>query len=209
MGYTEGSQTSVPVKASDIVLALTRELAGFQSAPSPDEDPDAIRERLQALRKEVALDRLIILGPFGGIPASYRPNGYHVFLNMEQEFESVKQDLLKAKPVDQVRDGSSISTPTEFCIGIFGLSNPFSKFVEVEFGGPKTPPQAKSRVAEDTHHDSQYHLENLQLVRSVLSILPPSSSALLTTPEEAANSGKQPDTPLRLQGSAHDDSVTL
>ena len=198
IGYTDTSQTSVPVKANDVVLALTRELAGFQPAPMPDEDPDAIRERLQALRKEVSLDRLIILDPLGGIPGSDRPNGYHVFLNMEQEFEGVKLDLLKTKPLDQGGNALQSEIKQEFVLDL-GLSNPFPKFVETDFGGPKDFKKAQPGITEDPN-PNKYHLENLQLVRSALSMLPPSSSALLTTPEEAANSGKQPDTPFQAAG---------
>ena len=199
IGYTDTSQTSVPVKANDVVLALTRELAGFQPEPMPDEDPDAIRERLRALRKEVSLDRLIVLDPLGGIPGSDRPNGYHVFLNMEQEFEAVKQNLLKSKPADQ--NGKTLQIEfKEGVVSSFCSGNPFSKFVEIELGGPNASGESKSGVSEEPNWNKKYHLENLQLVRSVLSMLPPSSSALLTTPDEAANSGKQPDAPFQAAG---------
>jgi amino-acid N-acetyltransferase len=198
IGYTDSSQTSVPVKANDVVLALTRELAGFQSTPIQEEDPDTARERLQALRKEVSLDRLIILDRLGGIPGSDRPNGYHVFLNMEQEFEGVKQELLNADHVDN--GGSWLQSRLAQKV-VFDLdsNNPLSEFVETEFGSRKALGDTEPAVAEELN-PNKYHLENLQLVRSVLSMLPPSSSALLTTPDEAANSGKQPDTPFQAGG---------
>ncbi|KAE9363554.1 mitochondrial amino-acid acetyltransferase [Stipitochalara longipes BDJ] len=190
VGYTDITQTAVPVAATDVVLALTRELAGLPSELLPDEDPNAERERLQALREEISLDRLIILDPLGGIPTSDLPNGYHVFLNMEQEFDAAKLDLLRAL---QPADGKS--TPLrdkESHLSDIGASNPLSKFVEIEFGGPhpsieSLPQQQTSRRAKS---GNTHHLQNLELVRRVLSILPPSSSALLTTPREAANSGK-------------------
>ena len=198
IGYTDLSQTSVPVKSNDVVLALTRELAGFQAAPIPDEDPDAVRERLQALRKEVSLDRLIILDPLGGIAGSDRPNGYHVFLNMEQEFEGVKQELLKAK--FGVEKGTSLQLePKQESVSDLGLSNPSSKFVETEFGGQEDSKLSEALKGQELN-SNQYHLGNLQLARSVLSMLPPTSSALITTPYEAANSGKQPNTPFQAGG---------
>ena len=184
IGYTDTSQISVPVQANDVVLALTRELAGFQSAAMPDEDPDTVRERLQALRKEVSLDRLIILDHLGGIPGSDRPNGYHVFLNMEQEFEPVMQELLKAKS----GYGNSNFLQPEFeneSGSDLGSSYPFSKFVETEFGSRSG--EGSEPATSEQPNPNKEHLENLQLVRSVLSMLPPSSSALLTTPDEAAN----------------------
>jgi amino-acid N-acetyltransferase len=201
LGYTDASQTSIPLSADEVVLALTREFAGFQPAWSPVEDPLAVRERLQALRKEVSLDRLIVLDPLGGIPASDRPSGYHVFLNMEQEFEAARRDLLKHK--SSKRPEAMLQTHSEETpVSDIGFSNPFSKFVETEFGGPKTKRERlpSSSDAENTSVGKNFHLKNLQLVRSVLSMLPPSSSALLTTPDEAANSGKQPEAPFQAAG---------
>jgi amino-acid N-acetyltransferase len=194
IGYTDSSQTSFPVQADEVVLALTRELAGFQPALLPDEDPDVMKERLQALRKEVSLDRLIILDPLGGIPSSDRPNGYHVFLNMEQEFESAKQDLVGANLLE-----SDQSSQKDDRVSDLGASNPFSKFVETELTGPRkserSPLMPGATSVLDT--DNTQHLQNLQLVRSVLSVLPPSSSALLTTPDEAANSGRERNAPFQ------------
>jgi amino-acid N-acetyltransferase len=200
VGYSDATQTAIPVKASDVVLALTRELAGLQPANLPDEDPDAIRERLQALRNEVSLDRLIILDPLGGIPTSDRPNGYHVFLNMEQEFEPAKRDLLMPKSLGS--DGCYLRNQLkENRISDLGSSNPLSKFVETEFGpGPSGVSNSTPKTVETPCPNNLRHLENLELVRWVLAMLPRSSSALLTTPEEAANSGKQPDTPFQAAG---------
>ncbi|KAH6716801.1 mitochondrial amino-acid acetyltransferase [Leptodontidium sp. MPI-SDFR-AT-0119] len=190
IGYTDVSQTAVPVSATDIVLALTKELAGLPTELLPDEDPMAVQERLQALRKEVSLDRLIVLDPLGGVPSTDRDNGYHVFLNMEQEFEPAKQDLLKG--LHPHTPGNALQAPAkEGRVSDISLSNPFSKFVDTEFGGPKPLSHTTDHGSpEKPKVDNWYHLQNLQLVRSVLSMLPPSSSALLTTPEEAANSGK-------------------
>lgn len=188
VGYTDITQTAVPVAATDVVLALTRELAGFPSELMPDEDPNEVRDRLRALREEVSLDRLIILDPLGGIPASDQPNGYHVFLNMEQEFESARADLL---PGIQPENASVRPPAKENHISDLGSSNPFSKFVEAEFGGPR--PSTESLPQQPTPGKAippnLHHLQNLGLVRRVLLMLPPSSSALLTTPNEAANSG--------------------
>lgn len=158
IGYTDDSQVSVSISANDVVLALTRELAGFQSLTLAEVDSDGIKERLRAIQSEISLDRLIILDPLGGIPARARPNGYHVYLNMEQEYQSAKQDILAAKAL---RAGTS---------------------------------------THDLDVDKLQHIENLQLTRSILSILPPSSSALLTTPDEAANSGRERDIPFQATG---------
>lgn len=190
VGYTDLSQTAVPIAASDVILALTKELAGFPTELQPDEDPNTVRERVNALREEVSLDRLILLDPLGGIPTSDRPNGYHVFLNMEQEFEPAKQDLLDGLHYDQKQDALQNGSTQNLTSDLW-LSNPFSTFVESEFGGPKGEvDMIQPDIKENSRPDNWKHLQNLQLVRSVLSMLPPSSSALLTTPEEASNSGR-------------------
>ncbi|KAL3418343.1 acetylglutamate synthase [Phlyctema vagabunda] len=158
IGYTDVAQTAVPVKAHDVVLALVKELSGFQAPPQPDENPNIVKEHLDALRKEISLDRLIILDPLGGIPTSERPNGYHVFLNMEQEYAPARQDLLRDRNAEAELPWKVVS------------------------------------------NSSKIHVDNLDLVHQVLAILPPTSSALLTTPDEAANSGKEPEGPLQALG---------
>lgn len=182
IGHTDNTQTVVLTTASDVVLALTREFAGFRYPQSPDEHP-VVKERFQNLRNEVSLDRLILIDPLGGIPASDRKNGYHVFLNMEQEYELAKQDLLCTGGVH-----SEISQkPTET-----SFSTPFSSSTERESRNLESFSLQNHSPAEQDLK-MKFHLENLELVRSALAILPPSSSALITTPEEAANSGKQPE----------------
>ena len=197
IGYTDQSQISIPVQADDVVLALARELAGFQSVPSPDEDPDVIRERLQTVRKEISLDRLIILDPLGGIPTSDRPNGYHVFLNMEQEFESAKQDILAIKALSSNWNNSRTREKYKPRLGSGTAS---SKVHEGRYTAAAEQCSQNPNSADDLDLGKIQHLKNLQLAHSVLSILPPSSSAVLTTPDEAANSGRELDTPFQASG---------
>ncbi|OBT76505.1 hypothetical protein VF21_03996 [Pseudogymnoascus sp. 05NY08] len=202
IGYTDVSQQAVPVKADDVVLALTREFAGFgfNQTPAPDEDPNDTAEKLRSLRSQVLLDRLIIIDPLGGIPSSQRPNGYHVFLNMEQEYEVVKKDLLSAHGLQSTQNSTDTSKSSQ--VTDLGKSNPFSQFVETEFGTPTPSPEAlaTSDLSQGLSSASTIHLNNLELVRKVLSILPPTSSALLTTPTEAANSGNRSSSPTLTTG---------
>ncbi|KAH8586444.1 mitochondrial amino-acid acetyltransferase [Bisporella sp. PMI_857] len=195
-GYIESTHVSVSISANEVVLALTREFAGVASG-LPDEAPSIAKQRRQSLPKEVSLDRLIILDPLGGIPASDRENGYHVFLNMEQEFESAKQDLARG---GFSKNAIALETRAEQSkISELSSSNPSSKLVDSELGS--TPQSSTVKSWSDTRkNEYNRHMLNLELVRSVLAILPPSSSALLTTPDEAANSGKQPDIPFQAAG---------
>ncbi|RDW79668.1 putative amino-acid acetyltransferase [Coleophoma cylindrospora] len=198
LGYTDVVQTLVPLSANEVVLALTRELAGLQPVMKPDTDPMLVRDQMVSLQNEVSLDRLIVLDPLGGIPTSERPNGYHVFLNMEQEYEAAKQDLIRAS-YSGAQENLPTTGSTEAHVTDIGSSNPFSKFVESNITSfPSASPDAPTNGYTST--DCRHHLENLDLVRKVLSILPPTSSALLTTPDEAANSGKLPEGPFQATG---------
>jgi amino-acid N-acetyltransferase len=192
IGYADKTQRATLVKGDDAVLALTREFAGLKTVTAPDEDPKTIAEQLKSLRNEVSLDRLIILDPLGGIPTPERPDGYHVFLNLEQEFDAVKKSLSKT-PADTHISGHMPNSSSETQISDMARGNPCSRFVETEIISPfPSEIYPKSSTASgDKSSENITHLRNLELVRRALSLLPPTSSALLTTPTEAANSEKQ------------------
>jgi amino-acid N-acetyltransferase len=205
IGYAAETLKIVPITADDVVLALTRELAGFHSEGLPDEDPVLISDRLKALQDEVSLDRLIVLDPLGGIPTAERPNGYHLFLNLEQEFSAVKQSLLTPRQdISIPKDGSDSAATCK--VYDFISNNPLSRLPAPGYLRPELSTSSSINAPHLTHtmvnaspHNS-IHLKNLELVRRALSLLPPSSSALLTTPEEAANSGRHTDAPFRASG---------
>lgn len=142
IGFSSTNQSLALVDADEVVLALTREFAGIQTRESPDEDPLRVAERVKELQKQISLDRVILLDTLGGIPSNTSAYGSHVFINLEQEFDPIREELKKSRTEssDQVVD---------------------------------------------------LHLRNLELLRQTLALLPPTSSALLTTPQEAANSGKR------------------
>lgn len=190
LGYTSDTQTITLVDADEVALALTREFAGIFGTSSPQEDPITVAERFHALQKEVSLDRIIVLDPLGGIPSTNRPNGSHIFINLEQEYEDIEEELLQPKKnifINSTFHGSSQSPKSSF--STFGGSNPISKFAEDEEEGALS--SGDQRKTSTDLPDEKAHLRNLKLLRNTLALLPSSSSALLTTPEEAANSGKR------------------
>lgn len=126
------TQCAVPTTADALVLSLTALL----STHSPHESTMA------PVDQPIQLDRIIFLDPLGGIPSHDRPSGAHVFINLEQEYRTLRAQL---------------SAKT----GVVGEKN--------------SPP-----------HSSPFHLSNLRTLRSALSLLPPTSSALITTPSLAA-----------------------
>ncbi|KAK4176690.1 putative mitochondrial precursor of N-acetylglutamate synthase [Triangularia setosa] len=120
--------------ANDVIFALAKYFAGLQVSA------DQIQTRT------AVVDRVIIIDPFGGIPASNSSNGARVFINLEEQFNNIKTAL-------GATGQQEISSP------IAGIS-----------GNPKAS-----------------HVENLELVRNILAILPATASAVITSPVEAAN----------------------
>ncbi|KAF7595872.1 Amino-acid acetyltransferase, mitochondrial [Aspergillus hancockii] len=95
VAYTEHVPKAVTVSANDAILALTKELAGLAMRPDPDEDPWLTAQKIAKLQKEVSLDRVILLDPLGGIPSFRGPQTSHVFINMEQEYDDIENELLQ------------------------------------------------------------------------------------------------------------------
>ena len=87
----------VSVDADEIVLALTREFAGLYAAPVHNEDPHDTAARVKTLQREVSLDHIITIGPSGGIPSIERSQSSHISINLEQEFKSIRKELLQSK----------------------------------------------------------------------------------------------------------------
>ncbi|KIX02474.1 uncharacterized protein Z518_08415 [Rhinocladiella mackenziei CBS 650.93] len=141
IAYSETRQHAVPTTADEALLALTRELAGLNFTPREDDPPDHVAEKVSRMRKQISLDRIIVVDETGSIPSTKSIDKKHVFVNLEQEYSSLQEELRSST------DG--------------GVS-------------PK-------------------HASNLKLFRDALRMLPHSSSGLLTTPLEAANTLKAAD----------------
>lgn len=195
LAYSEDTQAITQISADQAVLALTREFAGLNVQPLPDEDPKEIRQRVNALQKETSVDRLIILDPQGGIPRPAAPGSCHVFLNLEQEFHDVREELL-AYTDDTGSARSLAPTKGPFSPSMTG-SNPVSLQLDREESAQsvldtKHPPRQKG-ATQSLSPSFGRHLANLDLLRDVLAFLPPTSSAIVTTPIDAARSSKTSD----------------
>ncbi|MCJ1387367.1 Amino-acid acetyltransferase, mitochondrial [Xylographa bjoerkii] len=185
IGYTSLDQKAVAVSANDVMLALTRELAGIVPCSTPDDEPAQLMHSIRTAQRQVSLDRIIVLDPLGGIPSTSSRTESHIFINLEQEYDSICDELLKLKnnPKTEPQDEPSWRASP---LSSLRLSNPLSKFVEDEIVPASMQAPTNRLPSMDLSIDS--HLNSLRLVRDALAILPPSSSALLTTPQEAANS---------------------
>ena len=198
VGFNSKNQKLEAVAADEVMLALTREFAGIQTRPLAEEDAQKVAEEILTLQRQTSLDRIIILDPLGGIPATDRSHRSHVFINLEQEFGAIRRDLQVAgnkKPLD-----SKSSVTRNDLSGAFTLSNPFSKFLADESTIATSKGQEQGLAAEDdlNRFNVQMQVKNLDLLKNSLAILPPSSSAYLTTPYAVANSQSRP--PLASQG---------
>ena len=140
-GYTADTCRARPVDADEATLAIIRQLSGLQFL-GHDVPQDS---QTAKLLKSAEVYRLIILDPLGGVPAHNRATERHMFLNLEQEFQEVKNDL------------AILSTTS-----IAG---------------------SRAQLSKD---DAAQHLKNTELTRDALALLPPTSSAVITTPQEAA-----------------------
>ncbi|OCL11270.1 DUF619-domain-containing protein, partial [Glonium stellatum] len=182
VAHTTDLQTKVRAHPDELILALTRELAGITAQKvqedSPEEIVETLTKKVKSIQEKPILDRIIILDPLGGIPSEERLDKAHVFLNLEQEYSDVKEELLQS---------SSPTLPKEDRYSILGNSNPFSKVVEQDIKSLNT--SIKTQTAKPK---LSRHIKNLDIVQRTLKLLPPSSSALIITPFSAAISSQPP-----------------
>ena len=183
MAFMADMQRLHTVSTDDVILALIRDLAGIQSNIFGDEEPLRIVESLTSLQKQVSLDRLIVLDPLGGIPSTKGVRRAHIFINLEQDYDGIRSDLLGSdhgtvQQADPTTSGDD--RPDALALGT-SFTGPWydgrGPGVELEEGKPPI----MSAITKCSH------LQNLELVRNALGILPPTSSAILTSPQEAAN----------------------
>ncbi|KAL9019709.1 MAG: hypothetical protein Q9185_003047 [Variospora sp. 1 TL-2023] len=167
VSFTLRNQTLVLLPADEATLALTREFAGLKPQLNPDLDPDAVAETVKSMQKEVSLDKIILLDPLGGIPASSKADRSHVFINLEQEYDSIQSDLSSS-----VSNGEGAH----------------------ELRGEKGSLSATKDATSHSFAEMKIHSRNLALFRDSLALLPPSSSGLLASPTMAAHSTQRLET---------------
>ncbi|KAJ5666795.1 hypothetical protein N7462_011204 [Penicillium macrosclerotiorum] len=194
IAYMEENPRAVSVSANDTVMALTKEFAGLSTHPDPDEDPTVTAERINNLQKEVSLDRLILLHPLGGIPAFSGPQESHVFINMEQEFDEIEEELLETRNILSGKIKSTMSAKDAGPASAILESNPFSKFVNQEVASPLPGQSEQLPGSKAMGYVLDGHLENLRLSRQALAMLPSASSSIITSPQEVAHSARPPQT---------------
>ncbi|KAF3482838.1 uncharacterized protein GIQ15_02162 [Arthroderma uncinatum] len=97
VGYTSDTSEAFPISADELILALTRELAGLTCKPTLDESAKEAARKVKERQQEVSLERLIVLDPLGGIPSlGHGRHKSHVFVNLEQEYEDIRSEITQA-----------------------------------------------------------------------------------------------------------------
>lgn len=141
IAFSEQDQCVVSIASNDALLALTKELAGLSFDSRTNVDPRQAEEKGLSMRKRISVDRIIVVDETGCIPSTKSQDRKHVFVNLEQEYSALQEEL---------------------------------------------------RSSTD-RGVSQRHASNLKLFKDALRMLPHSSSGLLTTPLEAANTARLDD----------------
>ncbi|KAF2019431.1 N-acetylglutamate synthase [Aaosphaeria arxii CBS 175.79] len=167
----------VRVHADDVLLALTREFANINVMNSSSNDDRSPTSSGKDATEKPSVDRIIILDPLGGIPSETRPDGAHVFINLEAEYHDVQNDLRRLQ---------LMSTSGEQRQSYFGSSNISSRIAETQIANVagSTPKRIPAGLS------AKRHIKNLDAVQRALQLLPPSSSAIIITPAEAAISSQ-------------------
>lgn len=195
IAYTEDTAKAMMMSGNDAVLALTKEFAGLATAPDPDADPILTAQMVNSLQKEVSLDRVILLDPLGGIPAFSGPQMSHVFINMEQEYDDIENELLRVQQPAAPEMGSlssHVATQVEQNVFSIADSNPLSKFVNSDVVSAPHGEASSSQLQSSIRSLVDGHLDNLRLTQKTLAMLPSASSGIITSPTEVANSARVP-----------------
>lgn len=173
IAYTLATQKVEQVEADEVILAITRQFMSYQPPRKTPASKTVILERSsQPPSPPIKLDRIVLLDPLGGLPSAQRHDSAHVFINLQQEYTEVRQELLGAHAVVPANAMESLQPQV-------GHEKAFVELPSVE-QTPRSPLPTNRNV------------KNLDLLQKALALLPPSASAMLTTPAEAATSIELP-----------------
>ena len=193
IAFTSESYTLNPVDADEVVLALARELAISQRRAEEAGDKT---EKRRLIHKQVSVDRIIILDFLGGIPSVGHRHESHVFINLRQEYDTIRSELMQSKHKHAIQSVNEVAQNFSYNDANGVASNDSASSLwgtDSRSGGEHLSGQLRSRVGFQSQKQKvETHLKNLDLLQHSLAMLPSSSSAILTTPQSAANSDRRP-----------------
>lgn len=189
IGFKYDTHALVPVAADDVVLSLAQELVGLQRQDMLEEDFHNVTGRVESLKKPISLDRIILLDSLGGIPSRDTVHGSHVFINLEQEYREIRDELRQSTEGGQYL--AKMSSLAEILPVQPRLISPGLVFGTNSSSTSPIGQDNSDLLTKSTDHNrAKSHLRNLDLLKNTLAILPASSSAIIITPQEAVNSGR-------------------
>lgn len=163
----------IAVDADDVILALTREFSGRTAQTGCDNTGTAsaiIGQTLEAVERPL-LDRIIVLDPLGGIPSKNRPDGAHVFVNLEAEYCDIYRELQNSHPR---------SAPIRHLKNLDMVENALSLLPPTSSGLILTPSEAATKAIPD---DGRTTPSKNPLLHNLLTDRPMISSSLPTSPQ--------------------------
>jgi amino-acid N-acetyltransferase len=87
IAYDEETLRTTAITADDAILAVTRTLSGAHPRQAQTTPQSAAVTRLSSV------DRIIVISPSGGIPSPKALDEMHVFVNLEQEYHTLQEEL--------------------------------------------------------------------------------------------------------------------
>ena len=85
VAYSESSQQATRVSANEAILALTKDFHSSIAEKRASQQADS--------HAPVSLDRVIVIDESGGIPSTKSIDKTHVFVNMDQEYHQLQEEL--------------------------------------------------------------------------------------------------------------------
>ncbi|KAF2264117.1 N-acetylglutamate synthase, partial [Lojkania enalia] len=160
----DANSKRVRARPDEVLLALTREFSGLSAQTAERNDVVDLGDLVEAKVKSFADKPLLD--------------------------RIIILDPLGGIPSENRADGAHvfINLEAEYQSTSLGQSNPFSKIVENEMSSLLNTSTRQITCAPRQNR----HFQNLEIVQQSLKLLPPSSSALIITPAEAAVSSQAP-----------------
>lgn len=113
----------------------------------------------------IKVDKLFIIGKYGGLPSNERQDNSHVFVNLSQEYEDLKRNYTtQSKNIKLIQSDTSDKD----------LVEALQLYLN------------KNKMLND-NDQLKCHIEDLEIMNQALSVLPSSSTGLITTFPAASN----------------------
>ncbi|KAL2159963.1 hypothetical protein VTH06DRAFT_2096 [Thermothelomyces fergusii] len=94
--------------ANEVIFALARFFSGLQFDKQPATEGKTEDGPNRSHARKALVDRIIVIDPLGGLPASGLGNGARVFVNLEEEFDKLRAALAPENQPSQPTDRAGL-----------------------------------------------------------------------------------------------------